>query len=241
MCIAARMPWCGLRVSRARFKARGAAAARMGGRAPRRPARLGRPDRPGLDQVDALDPLRAARRAHDPAAVATPPSPSCRPTCTTTTGSCRTPPPDSLAHFARQRPELAAWLVPELRTLTTSRHKSVARARAAKLLASLGAPPSHNPARIHWMHRLCSSMEEQFRPKERVGGFESPPGALVIPVGYSARRSSSSRLRSPSSSSPLPLAGKSVVGDGDRSGQSSVQSRASKSLYADTPLGYKLR
>lgn len=51
---------------------------------------------------------------------------------------------DSLAHFARQRPELAAWLVPELRTLTTSRHKSV-RSRAAKLLASLGAP-GHNPA-----------------------------------------------------------------------------------------------
>lgn len=46
---------------------------------------------------------------------------------------------DSLAHFARQRPELAAWLAPELRTLTTSRHKSV-RGRAAKLLASLGAP-----------------------------------------------------------------------------------------------------
>jgi hypothetical protein len=46
---------------------------------------------------------------------------------------------DSLAHFARQRPELAAWLVPELRMLTTSRHKSV-RGRAAKLLASLGAP-----------------------------------------------------------------------------------------------------
>jgi hypothetical protein len=45
---------------------------------------------------------------------------------------------DSLAHFARQRPELAAWLVPELRVLTSSRHKSV-RGRAAKLLASLGA------------------------------------------------------------------------------------------------------
>ena len=46
---------------------------------------------------------------------------------------------DSLAHFARQRPELAAWLVPELRVLTSSRHKSV-RGRAAKLLASLATP-----------------------------------------------------------------------------------------------------
>lgn len=46
---------------------------------------------------------------------------------------------ESLAYFARQRPALAAWLIPELRTLTTSRHKSV-RGRAAKLLAALGAP-----------------------------------------------------------------------------------------------------
>ncbi|UYN83474.1 MAG: hypothetical protein KIT89_12425 [Microcella sp.] len=45
---------------------------------------------------------------------------------------------ESLAHFARQRPELATWLVPELRTLTTSRHKSV-RGRAQKLLNSLRA------------------------------------------------------------------------------------------------------
>ncbi|MBX9471675.1 hypothetical protein [Microcella sp.] len=44
---------------------------------------------------------------------------------------------ESLAHFARQRPELAAWLVPELLTLTDSRHKSVA-GRARKLLARLG-------------------------------------------------------------------------------------------------------
>ena len=44
---------------------------------------------------------------------------------------------ESLAYFARQRPELAAWLVPELHTLTTSRHKSV-RGRAQKLLTSLG-------------------------------------------------------------------------------------------------------
>ncbi|MER3393505.1 MAG: hypothetical protein RIA38_00865, partial [Microcella pacifica] len=46
---------------------------------------------------------------------------------------------ESLAHFARQRPELAAWLLPELRTMTTSRHKSV-RGRAQKLLTSLGIP-----------------------------------------------------------------------------------------------------
>ena len=46
---------------------------------------------------------------------------------------------ESLAHYGRQRPELAAWLVPELRTLTMSRHKSV-RHRAQKLLTSLGAP-----------------------------------------------------------------------------------------------------
>jgi len=43
---------------------------------------------------------------------------------------------ESLAHFARQRSELAAWLVPELRTLTTSPWRSV-RGRATKLLASL--------------------------------------------------------------------------------------------------------
>lgn len=46
---------------------------------------------------------------------------------------------DSLAHFARQRPELSAWLIPELQVLTSSRHKSV-RGRAAKLLASLATP-----------------------------------------------------------------------------------------------------
>jgi len=45
---------------------------------------------------------------------------------------------ESLAHFARQRPELADWLVPELRRLTGSRHKSV-RGRAQKLLTALGA------------------------------------------------------------------------------------------------------
>lgn len=45
---------------------------------------------------------------------------------------------ESLAHFARKRPELAEWLIPELRHLTTSRHKSVA-GRAKKLLTSLGA------------------------------------------------------------------------------------------------------
>lgn len=45
---------------------------------------------------------------------------------------------DVLAHFARERAELAAWLVPELQTLTGSRHKSVAR-RAEKLLPSLDA------------------------------------------------------------------------------------------------------
>jgi len=45
---------------------------------------------------------------------------------------------ESLAHFARQRPALGAWLVPELRALTTSRHKSV-RGRALQLLASLTA------------------------------------------------------------------------------------------------------
>lgn len=46
---------------------------------------------------------------------------------------------ESLAHFASQRPELAAWLVPQLEMLTSSRHKSVA-GRARKLLRSLGAP-----------------------------------------------------------------------------------------------------
>ncbi len=46
---------------------------------------------------------------------------------------------ESLAHFARTRPELATWLIPELRVQTGSRHKSV-RGRAIKLLASLGAP-----------------------------------------------------------------------------------------------------
>jgi hypothetical protein len=45
---------------------------------------------------------------------------------------------ESLAHFARERPELAEWLIPELRQLTTSRHKSVA-GRVKKLLTSLGA------------------------------------------------------------------------------------------------------
>ena len=45
---------------------------------------------------------------------------------------------ESLAYFARQRPELATWLVPELKTLTGSRHKSV-RGRAQKLLTSLSA------------------------------------------------------------------------------------------------------
>lgn len=45
---------------------------------------------------------------------------------------------ESLAYFARQRPELATWLVPELQTLIGSRHKSV-RGRAQKLLASMGA------------------------------------------------------------------------------------------------------
>ncbi len=49
---------------------------------------------------------------------------------------------ESLAHFARQRPTLAAWLVPELTTLTTSRHKSV-RGRAQKLLKSVGSS-QHN-------------------------------------------------------------------------------------------------
>ena len=44
---------------------------------------------------------------------------------------------EALASFARDRPELARWLAPELQTLTTSRHKSVAR-RAQKLLTSLG-------------------------------------------------------------------------------------------------------
>ncbi len=43
---------------------------------------------------------------------------------------------ESLAHFARQRPELATWLVPELQKLTASHHKSV-RGRAQKLLTSL--------------------------------------------------------------------------------------------------------
>ena len=45
---------------------------------------------------------------------------------------------ESLAHFARQRPELAAWLVPELQTLTGSQWTSV-RGRAHKLLARLGS------------------------------------------------------------------------------------------------------
>lgn len=45
---------------------------------------------------------------------------------------------ESLAHFARQRPDLAAWLVPELQTLTTSKWRSV-RGRAAKLPAALAA------------------------------------------------------------------------------------------------------
>jgi hypothetical protein len=45
---------------------------------------------------------------------------------------------EALTHFARERPALAEWLVPELQTLTTSRHKSVAR-RAEKLLSSLDA------------------------------------------------------------------------------------------------------
>ena len=43
---------------------------------------------------------------------------------------------EALAHFAKNDEHLKAWLVPELRTLTKSRHKSVAR-RAQKLLDSL--------------------------------------------------------------------------------------------------------
>ena len=43
---------------------------------------------------------------------------------------------ESLAHFARTQPSLAKWLMPELRALTKSRHKSVAR-RAEKLMSML--------------------------------------------------------------------------------------------------------
>lgn len=43
---------------------------------------------------------------------------------------------ESLAHFAKKDDDLKKWLVPELKKLTKSRHKSVAR-RAEKLSASL--------------------------------------------------------------------------------------------------------
>ncbi len=50
---------------------------------------------------------------------------------------------ESLAYFARSNPELATWLIPELRTLTKSRHGSVAR-RAEKLVVSLEAHSATN-------------------------------------------------------------------------------------------------
>lgn len=43
---------------------------------------------------------------------------------------------ESLAHFAKADDELKEWLLPELKKLTKSRHKSVSR-RAQKLLDSL--------------------------------------------------------------------------------------------------------
>jgi hypothetical protein len=43
---------------------------------------------------------------------------------------------ESLTHFAKNDIELKTWLIPELRKLTTSRHKSVAR-RAQKYLDEL--------------------------------------------------------------------------------------------------------
>lgn len=43
---------------------------------------------------------------------------------------------ESLAYFAQKDEDLKTWLLPELKTLTSSRHKSVAR-RAQKLLESL--------------------------------------------------------------------------------------------------------
>ena len=43
---------------------------------------------------------------------------------------------EALTHFARTNEELKIWLVPELKKLTMSRHKSVGR-RAVKLLADL--------------------------------------------------------------------------------------------------------
>lgn len=46
---------------------------------------------------------------------------------------------ESLAHFAKQSSELKEWLHPELKKLTKSRHKSVAR-RAQKLIDLLKKP-----------------------------------------------------------------------------------------------------
>lgn len=81
---------------------------------------------------------------------------------------------DSLAHFARQRPELAAWLIPELRVLTSSRHKSV-RGRAAKLLASL-ATPSPQPG--EYTGRTASVAQWKSSSVLRKGlGVRVPPGA----------------------------------------------------------------
>lgn len=45
---------------------------------------------------------------------------------------------ESLTYFAKKNPELQAWLIPELRKLTKSRHKSVTK-RAHKLIDSLQA------------------------------------------------------------------------------------------------------
>ncbi len=83
---------------------------------------------------------------------------------------------ESLAHFAGQRPELAAWLVPEQRVLTSSRHTSV-RGRAAKLLAAHGAPYPH-PGE----YTGCTASVAQWKSSSvlRKGlGVRVPPGALV--------------------------------------------------------------
>ena len=46
-------------------------------------------------------------------------------------------------------------------------------------------------ARLEWRHRLCSSMEEQFRPKERVGGSSPSRGtcSYTRTMAPSAQRS----------------------------------------------------
>jgi hypothetical protein len=45
---------------------------------------------------------------------------------------------ESLTHFAKKDDELKQWLIPELKKLTDSRHKSVAR-RAQKYIDSLSS------------------------------------------------------------------------------------------------------